>query len=153
MGKEGQKLASILRGHTLVAIDTPVFIYHFEAHLRYQKITAPIFENIESGSCSAVTSILSRLEILVRPLKEMRDDLANSYRFLLDTFPNLTQISIDREVADRAAEIRAASSMTTPDSIHLACALSAGASLFITNDSDFSKGYDGMKVLLLDSLF
>lgn len=152
MGKESHKLASILGAHTLIAIDTPVFIYHFEAHPRYQKITTPIFETIESGSCSAVTSTLARLEILIRPLKENRGDLADSYRFLLDTFPNLSQIAIDREVADRAAEIRAASGLATPDSLHLACAKTAGATLFITNDSDFSMEYDGMKILLLDSL-
>lgn len=152
MGKESQKLASVLGAHALIAIDTPVFIYHFEAHSRYQKLTTPIFEAIESGGCSAVTSTLARLEILVRPLKENRADLADSYRFLLDTFPNLRQIAIDQEVADRAAELRAASGLATPDSLHLACALNAGATLFITNDSDFSKEFDKMKFLLLDSL-
>lgn len=152
MGKESQKLAAVLGAHTCIAIDTPVFIYHFEAHPRYQKITTPIFETIESGSCSAVTSMLARLEILVRPLEENRADLADSYRFLLDTFPHLTQVTIDQEVADRAAELRATTGLATPDSLHLACAMAAGATLFITNDTDFSKEYDGMKILLLDSL-
>jgi len=92
------------------------------------------------------------LEILVRPLKEQRPDIADSYRFLLDTFPNLTQVDIDKRVADSAADFRAGLGLSTPDSLHIACAASVGATLFITNDSDFSMEFGGMKILLLDSI-
>ncbi|MFA5809411.1 MAG: PIN domain-containing protein [Thermoleophilia bacterium] len=152
MGKESRKLARILGAHSLIAIDTPVFIYHFEAHPRYQALTTQIFKTVEAGGCKAVTSTLARLEILVRPLKEQRPDIADSYRFLLDTFPNLTQVDIDKRVADSAADFRAGLGLSTPDSLHIACAASVGATLFITNDSDFSMEFGGMKILLLDSI-
>lgn len=153
MGKVDLKLASILRAHSLIAIDTPVFIYHFEDNPRYRDLTVPLFEAIESGACKAVTSVLSRLEILVRPLRENRPDIADSYRFLIDTFPNLTQVPVDEEVADRAAELRAGSGLATPDSIHLACALTAEATLLVTNDADFLKEkVDELEFLILDSL-
>jgi len=152
VGKEAQRLAAALGAHPVVALDTPVFIYHFEEHPRYSQVTIPLFRYVEGGGCRAVTSVLSRLEILVRPLQQERQDIADSYRFLLDTFPNLTQISVDEEVANAAALMRARSRLATPDSLHLASALHAGATLFVTNDDDFSKGIEGLEILLLDSL-
>ena len=153
MGKEDRKLDSVLGAHSLIAVDTPVFIYHFEDNPHYRNLTLSLFEAIETGACNAVTSVLSRLEILVRPLQENRPDIADSYRLLIDTFPNLSQLSIDQEIADRAAALRASLGLATPDSIHLACALTAGATLLVTNDADFSKGeIDDLEVLLLDSL-
>ncbi len=152
MGKESRKLTDILATHSAIAIDTPVFIYHFEAHPHYQGLTTGIFQAVEEGGCKAVTSTLTRLELLVRPLSKNRHDIVNTYKFLLDTFPNLEQIAVDRDIADKAAELRAGSGLATPDSLRLATALNAGATLFITNDSGFSQEFDEMEILLLDSL-
>ncbi|MFA6001953.1 MAG: PIN domain-containing protein [Thermoleophilia bacterium] len=152
MGKESLKLARVLGAHSLVAIDTPVFIYHFEAHPRYKALTTQIFKSVETGDCKAVTSTLARLELLVRPLKEQRADIADSYRFMLDTFPNLLQVDIDKRVADSAADFRAGTGLSTPDSLHIACAMVAGATLFITNDSDFKMEFDELQIILLDEL-
>lgn len=151
MGKETKRLSNFLRRHEHVAIDTPVFIYHFEDHPRYSRLTVPLFEAIESGRCHAATSVLSRLEVLVKPLREGRDDLADAYRLILDTFPNLQQIGIDCRVADMAAAMRAAHGLSTPDSLHLAGAIIAGCSAFITNDGEIP-ALESMEVLTLETL-
>lgn len=151
MGKETKRVSSFLRRHELVAIDTAVFIYHFEDHPRYRSLTVPLFEAVESGRCHAVTSVLTRLEVLVKPLKGGRDDVAEAYRLILDTFPNLQQIVVDEPVADMAAALRAAHGLSTPDSLHLAGAITAGCSAFITNDGDIP-ATDAMEVITLESL-
>ncbi len=60
-------------------------------------------------------------------------------------------MAIDAEVADRAALLRAAIGLATPDSLHLACAITAGATLFITNGTDFPGEVDDLQVMILDS--
>ncbi len=39
-----------------IALDTMVFIYHFEAHPLFSPVTTKIFEQIETGKTKAVTS-------------------------------------------------------------------------------------------------
>lgn len=151
MGKEAGRLSELLDRHERVAIDTPVFIYHFESHPRYRQLTIPLFEAVESGRCQAVVSVLVRLEVLVMPLREKLEDLAESYRFILDTFPNLQQVEIGARVADRAASLRAEYGLSTPDSLHLAGALLSDCSIFVTNDGQIPE-LDAIEVVCLDSL-
>lgn len=151
MGKEAGRLSELLDRHERVAIDTPVFIYHFESHPRYRQLTIPLFEAVESGRCQAVVSVLVRLEVLVMPLREKLEDLAESYRFILDTFPNLQQVDIDARVADTAASLRAAYGLSTPDSLHLSGAILSDCSVFITNDGQVSAP-GLLEVVTLDSL-
>lgn len=151
MGKEAGRLSELLDRHERVAIDTSVFIYHFEDHPRYRQLTVPLFEAIESGRCQASVSVLVRLEVLVMPLREGMDELAEGYRFILDTFPNLQQVDIDAPVADAAASLRAVHGLSTPDSLHLAGAISSGCGVFITNDGQIPT-LDSLAVVTLDSL-
>lgn len=151
MGKEAGRLSELLDRHERVAIDTSVFIYHFEDHPRYRQLTVLLFEAVESGRCQASVSVLVRLEVLAMPLKEGLEELAESYRFILDTFPNLQQVDIDARVADTAASLRAAYGLSTPDSLHLAGAISFGCGAFITNDGQIPAP-DSLAVVTLDSL-
>lgn len=50
-----------------------------------------------------------------------------------------------------AARIRAETGLATPDALHVATALRAGCSLFITTDTDFRR-VDGLPVVVLDDL-
>jgi len=95
-----------------------------------------------------VTSELTLLEVLVKPLKDGNTSLISVYRKILLETQGLECLEIDQTVLELAARIRAEWRLRTPDAIHAATALRAGASLFLTNDTDFRK-VPGLNVVLL----
>jgi len=144
-------LEEFLARHKRVGVDTVVFIYHLEDHPRYARLTQPLFEAWEEGRTCGVTSVITLVELLVKPKRERKSDVAQEYLELLSTYPNLTIVEIDLKVADLAAELRAKYGLRTPDALQLAAALQAGAGGFLTNDERL-KGVTELEVVLLDEL-
>jgi predicted nucleic acid-binding protein len=79
-------------------------------------------------------SIISFLEILVKPKKENNIFIENRYKLILINYPNLSIINIDHKIADIAARLRADYSIKTPDAIILATVIAMDVNYFITND-------------------
>lgn len=138
-----------LRRHELIAADTMVFIYHFEHHPRYARATQDLLESLEGGTHRGVTSVLSLAEVLVQPFRQNDLTAANLYRRVLTTFPNLRLLDVNRDIAERAARLRATHGLGLPDAVQMATAQTAGATGFVNNDPDF-KRVPGIEVLLLD---
>jgi predicted nucleic acid-binding protein len=110
-----------------VALDTAVFIYHFEKNERYFDLASEIFSRLDQDeSFEAVTSIVTLLEVCVKPLREGRKDLADRYAEKLLHDEKLTTWVIDESVAREAAGLRAKYGVRTPDAIQLATALVGG---------------------------
>jgi len=139
-----------LRGK-VVGLDTMVFIYHFEENQIYSPLTFSIFENLEKANFNAVTSILTLLEILVKPKKENNSLLVERYKLLLENFPNLQVKELNENIADIASSLRAKYSINTPDAIQIATSLEANADIFITNDTTLEK-ISEIKILLLSEM-
>jgi predicted nucleic acid-binding protein len=110
------------------------FIYHFEENKEYLPFTRPLFELIEDGRIGGKTSVITRLEILVKPGEEGDELLAGEYKLILENFPHLEVIPVDAEVADLASAIRAKYKLRTPDAIQLATSILKGTQAFVTND-------------------
>lgn len=142
-------MKGLLAGHDLIALDTSVFIYHFEGHPLYRDLTAQILERIAAGHCHAVVSELTLLELIVRPLHLERHDVADEYEALLSHFPHLALVPITRLVVRRAASLRATQGFRTPDALLLATGIEQGATLMVTNDAQWKKA-QGIKVVCLD---
>jgi len=51
----------------VVGIDTSPFIYHLKKDLAYSDLTFRLFEEVEKGGLKAVTSVLTLMEVLVKP--------------------------------------------------------------------------------------
>ena len=137
----------ISEGQT-IALDTMVFIYHLEDHPVFSVITERLFDEIEKGKVRAVTSYVTLLEILVKPKRDGRLKAASDYRDLLLTFPNLRFAALDQRVAELASTLRARYVMRTPDAIQIATAMSEGATMFVTNNSELKKATEIQIVLL-----
>jgi predicted nucleic acid-binding protein len=118
----------------LYAVDTMLFVYHFESNERFAEHAGALLAAAEQGKCRLVTSVLSLLEVLVIPKRLGMTDLCRRYRELFTFFPNLSVLPIDAAVAEIAADLRAAHSLRTPDALHLATALHAGADAFVSED-------------------
>lgn len=135
----------------VVGLDTMVFIYHFEENQAYSPLTFSIFESLEKGNFNGITSILTLLEILVKPKEENNLLLTERYKLLFETFPNLQVKEINENIADIASSLRANYNINTPDAIQIATSLEAKADIFITNDATLKK-ISEIKVLLLSEM-
>ncbi len=136
MDRLAEKLAKV----SFVALDTAVFIYQFEKNNNYFKLTKEIFSRLDQDAgFIAVTSIITLLEILVKPFKEVHTELAEQYTQKLLYDAKLTTWIINGDIPKKAAEIRAKYGVKTPDAIQIATAILAGAEMLITNDVEFKK--------------
>lgn len=135
----------------IIGIDTMVFIYHLEEHPSYCAMTEKVFAAIESGRHIAVTSVITLLEILVKPKKENNPMAVKDYKDTLLTFPNLKIMDVNSDVSDVASNLRAKYNIRTPDAIQIATAILASAGTFITNDNSLKK-IEEIKVSLLDDM-
>ncbi len=117
------------------------------------KVRAPIearLQGIRSQRPLILTSRLSRLECRCKPLREKKDRLLR----LFDAFfasPDVKLAEIDEAVVEKATELRASFGLKTPDAIHAATAILAGASEFWTADRDYLRCPE-LKVVLFDAV-
>ena len=85
----------------------PGFIYHFEANPRYLPLTQELLMGVQAGQWAAVTSVVTLMELTVRPWQLDRPNVAREYEALLVHFPHLTLVEVTRDIARRAAQLRA----------------------------------------------
>lgn len=133
-----------------VALDSAIFIYLLEQHPRYLPLLRPLFREVDRGGVQAVTSALTLLETLVVPYRVGNRELAAKYEAILTNGRGLTLAMIDLPVVRLAAEIRASTSVRTADAVHLATALLAGCTAFLTNDRRLP-AFGGLQVLQLET--
>ena len=131
-----------------VGLDTAIFIYFIEAQQTYLGLVEPLFEAVDAGRVHAVTSGVTLLETLVVPLRKGATELARRYEVLLTRSAGLRLVPLENTVLVAAAALRAATRVKTPDALQLAAALSAGCSVFVTNDRRLPE-IPGMTVLQL----
>ncbi|MEO8133139.1 MAG: PIN domain-containing protein [Betaproteobacteria bacterium] len=146
-----EAVASALAGHRLVALDTSVWIYHFEGSSAFGPAADSVLDAIARGRVAGVASELVLLELLVAPLKKGAQDVADEIELALIHFPHLQLAPITPTVLTGAAELRARYAVRTPDAIMLASAIESGATLVVTNDSAWKKVKE-VDVLLLRDL-
>jgi len=123
-----------LSAHDLVGLDTSIFIYHLEGVRNYAELVAPVFDAIETGSLHGVTSLITLLELVVRPLQMGRPDIADEYEVRLEDFPNLTIRGFSRATVRLASTLIAQHRLQGPDAMQIAACLQHGATAFVTND-------------------
>jgi predicted nucleic acid-binding protein len=118
-----------------IYIDSNPIIYLIEQYPRFADVLSELFRLIDDAQILATTSELTLAEVLVKPLRDQRRDLQQSFEQRLQTSGGLIVTEIDRPILVRAAEIRAAqASLRLPDAIHLATALETNCEMFLTND-------------------
>ena len=142
-------LQDLLKNHSVIGLDTSIFIYHLEDHPRYSPLTEMIFSALENGINKGVTSYLTLMEILVKPKAEGLPQVARDYEYYLTTFPNLTFYEMGLDVARKASDVRSADRIKAPDAIQLATAILYGATAFLTNDKIFERVKE-IDILILD---
>ena len=114
----------------LYYLDTAPIIYLVEK-------VSPFFERaserLRKQDVLLATSLLSRLETRVKPLRDKNHLQLQEFADFFDTRIAL-EIGLSREVIDTATELRAKYGFKTPDAIHLAAAIIGNCEVFLTND-------------------
>lgn len=129
-----EELTAILAQQQRIALDTKIFIYHFESHPRFGPVAATIFQTVEAG-LGAVTSMITLMEVLILPKRMGLIELYDRHLFTLLRFPHLELLPVDRALAEQAAQLRATyPTLRALDALNLGAGLLRGATLYVTND-------------------
>ena len=133
-----------------VYLDTAPIIYSVEKHADYWQILIPLWNALKANQIEVFTSQLTLLETLVQPIRRNNQTLVSAYESLL-TKTDIKLESINLDVLRRAADLRAANNLKTPDAIHAATAIASNCAFFVTNDDGF-KRLSNFNVVILSDL-
>lgn len=122
-----------------VSLDSSAFIYFIQEDPIYTPIVEHIFTEIAYGNIMGISSYLTLLEVLVKPIQKGEKEIAIQYRDFMLNNDYLRLLPLDKKVAETAAELRAKYNgnglkLRTPDAIHIATGIIDGADIFVTND-------------------
>ena len=141
----------ILPASGRVYLDSNGFIYSIERIDPYRSMLDTLWLTVSTGQIKVVTSELTLLEVLVKPLKVGDATSATLYRTVLKNTPDVQMLPITQPVLEAAANLRAMVGLKTPDALHVATALLNGSTLFVTNDSAFRRVKD-LNITVLSDL-
>jgi predicted nucleic acid-binding protein len=139
-----------LRG-TVVGLDTAPLIYLIEENSAYLPFVRPFFEAVDRGQFQVTTSVLTLTEVLVHPMRQGDQELADRYRQILLHASQVTTMPVSEAIAEEAAQLRARHGLRTPDAIQLATAIRSGASSFLTNDERLPR-VASLNILVLNQI-
>lgn len=128
-----------LKANSKVYLDTNIFIYYFEDHPRFAKKIEELFDIGFDKNMTFVSSELLYLETLVLPYKKVDRAMSNLYLNIEKHIPNFYLAPINKSVLLQAAKIRAKYGFKSPDSIHLATAVTENCDLFFGFDKQLMK--------------
>lgn len=122
-----------------IYLDTNIFIYFFEENPYYADHIEKLLNKISDQDATIISSTLLLSELLVSPYRTKNKHLIQVYQDLDQILTNLELISLDKNISQQAALLRAKYKIRTPDAIHLATAITKQANIFITADQKLKK--------------
>lgn len=122
-----------------IGLDTSVWIYALEENPKFLATAKSLLRKIEVGKFIASFSVIGMVEILTGPKLLGQYELAEQYKHLISSFPNLEIIGVNERVVDLASALRAEYGIKTPDAIHIATAIDFQADIFFCNDKSLLK--------------
>ncbi|MFN0279136.1 MAG: type II toxin-antitoxin system VapC family toxin [Pyrinomonadaceae bacterium] len=140
----------ILPAGSRAYLDTVSVIYTVEGNPTYWSVLNDLWLARRSGEIDLVTSELTLLETLVRPLRDNNSELRLAYEHLL-TGSDFGLVQISASILRVGAQYRATQNLKTPDAIHAATASISGCSHFVTNDPVFRR-LENIVVIILSDL-
>ena len=132
-------------GH--VYVDANCVIYAVERIEPYCTLLDPLWQAAQAGQVSLVTSELTWLETLVKPLRDNNTRLEELFRAFLSA-KEMALVTATLPIWEQAARLRGLG-LKTPDALHAATGLAVGCSLFATNDPVFQR-VAGLPVTILN---
>ncbi len=141
-----------LNRHTLVGVDTSIWICQLEDNPRYSSLTTDILNTLTTGRPRAVISVVTIMEVTAQPYRLKQLSIAAHYEAILSHFPHAQVHEVTATIARRAAQLRGRYSLRTADALLIATSLVAGATAWITNDRDLRRLAPLIDIVLLDDM-
>ncbi|PWK75288.1 putative nucleic acid-binding protein [Mucilaginibacter oryzae] len=133
-----------------VFLDTAPLIYFIEGHSTYQDKLRECFSANDNDEFIFITSSITLLEVLVKPIKEKKPKLVSQYKNILLNADGIQIFEISNKIAERAAQLKSQYHLRTPDALQIATALIHGSDYFLTNDHRLSAVKEIKTATLLD---
>jgi predicted nucleic acid-binding protein len=118
--------------------DTMLFVYLLEGHPVYKQRTEELLDRSYQRGDLLFTSYLSLGEIMVGAENSFGPSKAHEIREVIEEM-GFAPLPFDSGAVIPFSHLRVKERLKIADSIHLACAASAGIDLFLTGDKRFSK--------------
>lgn len=100
-------------------------------------------------SFAGMTSVLTLLEIAIKPLRLGRPEIVDAYEALIGDITNLAINDVDGRSARIGAELRDKNGLRTPDSLQIAACFANRAEAFVTNDGRLRRVKE-IEIVMLD---
>lgn len=131
-------LLQVIESGDRLLLDTTVLAAYFDANDSTHPVAAYILkELVATGRNPAVVSMVTVMEVLVRPMRATPPGHHTVLGFLR-AFPNLVCVPVDLQVAQDAAHMRADRRLAPPDALIVGTGLAAQVRHLVTNDRDWS---------------
>jgi predicted nucleic acid-binding protein len=129
---------SIPAGDRLL-LDTTVLAAYFDATDETHPAARHVLDQlVASGRNPAVVSMITVMEILIRPLRASPPGHHTVLAFLRN-HPHLDCVPVDLQVAQEAAHLRAAKRFAPPDALIVGTGLAAQVGVLVTNDRSWQR--------------
>lgn len=123
-----------------IFIDTAPVIYYIEADPKFGDCIKKAIDSFQQGNVKIVTSVITLLEVLPKPIEKGREDLAEKFAEFIKHGKNVLLIHIDPDIAEKAGKLKGQYTfLKSMDAIQIGTALETGCELFITNDTELTK--------------
>lgn len=150
LSERASSIEALIRLHRRVAIDSNVLIYLLEGGGLRAELAARLMDAVGRGEVEGVLASVGLAEVLVASARANDGPVFEQTAAILRDL-GMRVMTLDAGVAEDAAWIRGRTGASMPDAIHLACAIRAGATTFVTNDRCMPKPAR-LEITILDDL-
>lgn len=138
-------LAQALPAGDRLLLDTTALAAYLDATEETHDLARHVIDVlVGSGRNPAIVSMVTVMEILVRPLRATPPGHHTVMAFIRGQ-PNLTAVPVDLQVAQDAASLRAAHRFSPPDALIVGTGLAAQVGHLVTNDGEWARKLGGLE--------
>ncbi len=133
------KLESAVPAGDRILLDTTCLAAYLDASEATHPVARHVIDEfVQSGRNQAAISMITVMEILVRPLRASPPGHHTVLSFIRH-HANLQAVPLDLQMAQEAASLRAEHRFAPPDALIIGTGLACQVGHLITNDGDWSK--------------
>ena len=140
---------TVLENCRSLFLDTAPLIYYVENNPRNCTLVEPIFDNIDNGMLTVVTSPITLAECLVFPYRTQSAGLEKAFYELITQGENTLFVPTNDVIAQQAAKLRGQYNLSLTDALQVATAIVTQCDGFLTNDIDLKRVQE-INVIVID---
>lgn len=123
-----------------ILLDASTLIAYLDGREAVSPIATHIIDGwVRLGRNPSVVSMVSVMEILVRPLRQGAPEPYVTALDFLQRFPHLRAVPLDMSMAQEAAALRAHLGFSPPDALTIATGIRAQVSILVTNGARWQR--------------